>query len=109
MMYASSPTDKCSMDLLEGKLDSLIGSAEISQEVKIKDIEKAFWKLNKNKDDGKYETNSNHFVYASARFMCIFSLLLRCMLVHGHSPEELRKSVITSIPKDPRGEINNYR
>ena len=75
MMYASSPTDKCSMDLIEGKLESLIGSAEISQEVKIKYIEKAFWKLNKNKDDGKYETNSNHFVYASARFMCIFSLL----------------------------------
>ena len=74
---------------------------------KVKDIKYAFSKLNGNKNDGKRGTNSNQFIYATTRFICIFSLLLQCMLVHGYNADELQNSVIYT--RDNLNNSNNYR
>ena len=46
------------------------------------------------------------------KFMCIFSLLLQCMLCHGYIGNELTDSVIIKIPKNPRARLGvsgNYK
>ncbi len=39
-------------------------------------------------------------------------MLINCILIHGHNPEDLLASVIASIPKNLRSSLNtsdNYR
>ena len=68
--------------------------------------------MNSNKNDGSRGTNSNHFIHSSHKMKVLITCLINSMFSHGYTPEELLNSVITSIPKDPRGNLcvdDNYR
>ena len=99
------------MYLLNEQINKMIANEESQSicNVMVDDVRKAFCKFNKDKNDGKKETNSNHFIHAPLRLVTMFAILFKSMLVHGYSPET---SVIISIPKNPHGNLNssdNYK
>ena len=64
---------------------------------------KCFNKLKLAITAGPENSDSNHFVYAPTQFYVMFSIMLRSMLIHGSTPNDLLASVIISIPKDNNG------
>ena len=54
-------------------------------------------------------TDSDHFIYCSAKFQILVSGLINSMFIHGYTPIDLLESVLISIPKDLRGNTKNYR
>ena len=80
--------------------------------VNVSDIDNAMKQLKHGKSDGSRGTDSDHFIYSSRKFRIQLSLMINAMFIHGYTPSELLESVITSIPKDLRGNLcsgDNYR
>ena len=50
---------------------------------------------------------SNNFIYASHKFVVLFSLLFKSLLNHGYMPEQLLSSVIIPIPKNSKGNLSD--
>ena len=113
-LYQSNSTTDEEMYLLNEQINEMIANEESQSicNVMVDDVRKAFCKLNKDKNDGRKGANSNHFIHAPLRLVTMFAILFKSMLVHGFSPEEMKTSVIISIPKNPRGNLyssDNYR
>ena len=70
-------------------------------------------KLKPGKGDGDRGFKSDQLIhYSTQRFHVIIALLFNNMLVHGYTPEDLKKSSIISIPKDNTASLtssDNYR
>ena len=80
--------------------------------VSVKDVYEAISKLKPNKKEGLEGSFSNHFIYASHKFVVLFSLLFQSLLNHGYMPEQLLSSIIIPIPKNSKGnlsDLKNYR
>ena len=78
----------------------------------VNDIITAVGNLNSQKYDGYKGTYSDHFVYASHKYLVVLSMLMNGMLVHGYNADDLLKCTLVSIPKDVRGSLSdsdNYR
>ncbi len=74
--------------------------------VSFRDINMAIKKLNKRKGDGNHNFSSNHIILSTNNFKTIIVMLINCMLIHGHNPEDLLASVIASIPKNLWSSVN---
>ena len=75
-------------------------------------ISEAVRKLKEGKSDGNLGLISNHLTHASDLFFNKFAQMATAILVHGHQPNNVLLSTITSIPKDSRGDLcsdANYR
>ena len=67
--------------------------------------------LNSQKYDGYSGTYSDHFMYASRKYL-VLSMLINGMLVHGYYTDDLLKSILVSTPKDVKGTLSdtdNYK
>ena len=80
-------------------VDHLICESEVS---------KAIESLKSGKSDGHKGLISDHLKHAPKRMCVIIALLLNAITRHGHMPNELLLSTLTSIPKDVRGNIQMY-
>lgn len=68
--------------------------------------------LNPNKSDGMQRLYSNHIILSSRALQVHMAKLFTSMLRHGYNPEYILEAVISSIPKNIRGDISsseNYR
>ena len=80
--------------------------------MKSDEVTDAIKQLNSNKSDGNYGFYSNHLLLSSFHFREHLANLFTCMLHHGYSPDYILEAVISSIPKNSKGDINssdNYR
>ena len=80
--------------------------------IKSDEVTDAIKQLNSNKSDGNYGLYSNHLLLSSFHFREHLAKLFTCMLHHGHNPDYILEAVISSIPKNSKGDINssdNYR
>ena len=83
-LYQSNSTTDEVMYLLNEQINEMIANEESQSicNVKVDDVRKAFCKLNKDKNDGRKGTNSNHFIQgshykpASGYFVHLFAHLL---------------------------------
>ena len=87
-------------------------ASELATTLTASDVCKSILKLKHEKSDGLRGTFSDHFIYSSMSFKNNITLLVNAMFIHGYTPADLLESVITSIPKDVRGDLcnkDNYR
>ena len=80
--------------------------------VTLNDVKKSLSRLRYGKSNGIRGTDSDHFIYCSAKFQILVSALINSMFIHGHTPTDLLESVLLSIPRDVRGNMSsneNYR
>jgi hypothetical protein len=113
-LYKSVPTDPVVLDELRNDINLEICEAPGLDGVLVtlEDVQKAISKLNPRKFDGTRGTFSDHFIYSSERMKNCLVDLINCMIVHGYTPDDLLEAVITSIPKDLKGNLSsddNYR
>ena len=113
-LYSSVPTDECELSDIRSGMSEEIRNLPVSDNVTltVQDINKAIDKLNAQKRDGTRGTSSDHFIYASDQMKVIITCLSNSMLSHGFTPNDLLDAVITSIPKDLKGNLctdDNYR
>ena len=113
-LYTSVPTDASDLTALRQSISddiSLFNPSDIV-EITVNDISKAISQLKYQKSDGIRGTDSDHFIHGSHKFKVMISLMVHSMFTHGHTPNDLLESVLTSIPKDIRGNLcadDNYR
>lgn len=107
-IYTSAPTQTNELNEIFNDVHSLLSDSADRNAlgINVYDIKKAFRKLNKGKGDGQ-NSSSNHFIYASHKFQVIFSILMKCMLSHGYTPNDLLVSMLVSIPKDNKASLSN--
>ena len=67
----------------------------------------AVGKLDSEKHDGYKGKCSDHFVYASHKYLVVLSMLINGMIVHGYDADDWLKSVLISISKDVRGTLSH--
>ena len=113
-LYTSVPTSKPELDQIRNHMRSEISAAPQldSVNISVENVCKAISKLNLNKRDGSRGTNSNHFIHCSHKMKVLITLMINSMFNHGFTPNDLLESVVTSIPKDLRGNLctdDNYR
>ena len=70
-------------------------------------IKQCIYKRKPSKDDGDLWFKSDHIINGSQRLHVLLSLLYNLMLLHGHTPTDLLKSSIISIPKDVQVSLSN--
>lgn len=112
-LFTSVPPDDLSMqkvlDYINGDMhntelmDYIVSEAEVT---------KAIEHLKSGKSDGNKGLLSNHIKHAPRRMHALIALLLTVCTKHGYIANEMLLSSLTSIPKDPRGNIcdsENYR
>ena len=76
--------------------------------VSVPELTKLLDKLKPAQSDGFKNTKSEHYIYAIHKFKVILCMLFQSILVHGHMPKDLTRSVIVSIPKDKgKGYLSN--
>ena len=100
-------------DILSSMDGELLNSESCEKiNISVEDVSKALGKLNSNKRDGTKGTFSNHFINCSHKMKVYITIMLNSMFTHGFTPDDLLESVITSIPKDLKGNLcvdDNYR
>jgi hypothetical protein len=112
-LFNSVPSD-------DEHLRSVIEANEMSSDftggpgviVTLEELNSAVKKLNERKSDGDLGLWSNYILWMPPEARDMLSLLLSAMLSHGHTPSIINIGTITSIPKDPSGDIcssENYR
>lgn len=113
-LYQSVPTDNVEINRINDELKYKIMNENSVNECNLtcNDIDLAIRKLNKNKNDGNLGFYSDHLILSTSYFKTSVAMLINCMFIHGYSANDLLVSIITSIPKDVRGNLNssdNYR
>ena len=113
-LYSSVPT--CNQEINDIRNEMVNELCDDKQmdcvHISVDDVCKALSKLNSNKRDGTRGTDSNHFINCSHKMKILITLMINSMFGHGFTPDDLLESVITSIPKDSRGNLcvdDNYR
>ncbi len=101
-LYQSIPTDFTEMGSIKHQIKNLIINEDSVNECNVcfRDIDTAIKKLNKGKGYGNYGFYSDHIILYTNKYKTIIVMLINCMLIHGHNPEDLLASVIASIPKN---------
>ncbi len=101
-LYQNIPTDSTEMASSEDEIKNLIISEDSVNEFNLsfRDKDIAIKKLNKRKGDGNHGFYSDHIVVSTNKFKTIIVMLINCMLIHGHNPEDVLASVIASTPKN---------
>ena len=108
-LYNSVPTDENELNSLRDVIDS--NNTEqiyITPDI----IRICIGKLKAGKDDGDIGFKSDHIINGTHRLFVLLALLYTLMFNHGHTPADLLKSAIVSIPKDNKKSISgsdNYR
>jgi len=80
--------------------------------IETKEVCDAIKRLNAGKSDGDMGVYSNHLLLANDIFKRHLSNLFSMMLIHGHTPDDMIRAVISSIPKSCKESISssdNYR
>ena len=113
-LYSSVPTDENELSDIRSEMAEEIHNLSIDDNVvlTVHDICKGIDKLNAQKRDGTRGTSSDHFIYCSDQMKVLITCLSNSMLAHGFTPNDLLDAVITSIPKDLKGNLctdDNYR
>ena len=108
-LYNSVPTDENELNSLRDVIDS-----NITEKIYIAPdiIIICIGKLKAGKDDGDIGFKSDHIINGTHRLYILLSLLYNLMFYHGHTPADLLKSTIVSIPKDNKKSLSssdNYR
>ena len=108
-LYNSVPTDENELNSLRDVIDS-----NITEQIYITpDIIKiCIGKFKAGKDDGDIGFKSDFIINGTHRLYVLLSLLYNLMFYHGHTPADLLKSIIVSIPKDNKKSLSgsdNYR
>ena len=106
-VYNSVPTCKSELTKLLNNIENKICLDNNPTIVSVAELTKLLNKLKPGKSDGFKNTKSEHYIYASQKFKVILCMLFQSMLVHGHMPEDLTRSVIVSIPKDKGKDLSN--
>ena len=104
------PTSSDEMDLLKYEIDHIFSNVKVK--ITSMDVVKAVKSLKLGKSDGDNGIVSDHIICGSNRLYIILSILLKCMFVHSHTPQNMLSSVIIPIPKNLRGNLtcsDNYR
>ena len=96
-LYNSVPTDENELNSLRDVIDS-----NITEQIYITPdiIRICIGKLTAGKDVGDIGFKSDHIINGTHRLYVLLSLLYNLMFYHGHTPADLLKSTIVSIPKD---------
>ena len=107
-LYNSVPTDENKLKFLRDVIDS-----NITEQIYITPdiIRICIGKLKAGKDDGDIGFKYDHIINGTHRLYVLISLLYNLMFYHGHTPSDL-KSTIVSIPKDNKKSLSgsdNYR
>ena len=113
-LYSSVPTSQDEINDIINSMNDEIAQSECLENVHISvsDVCKAISKLNSRKRDGTKGTYSDHFINCSHKMKVHIALMLGSMFNHGFTPDDLLESIITSIPKDLKGNLcsdENYR
>ena len=90
----------------------VISNQDIHYGITVPDFIKCLARLKDEKSDGLRGTTSDHYIHCSHQFKVYIAILVNAMFVHGYTPSGLIESVVTSIPKDIRGDLcnsDNYR
>ena len=96
-LYNSVPTDENELNSLHDVIDSNINEQiYITPDI----IRICIGKLKAGKDDGDIGFKSDYIINGTHRLYVLLSLLCNLMFYHGHTPADLLKSTIVSIPKD---------
>ena len=102
-LYNSVPTDENELNSLRDVIDS-----NITEQIYITPdiIRICIGKLKAGKDDGDIGFKSDHIINGTHRLYVLLSLLFNLMFYHGHTPADLLKSTIVSIPKDNKKSLS---
>ena len=104
-LYQSVPTSHQEIaDLRRQTTDDLYIESHCNEDyVNLEDVKKPLLRLRHGKSHRIRGTDSDHFIYCSAKFQILVSGLINSMFIHGYTPIDLLESVLISIPKDLRG------
>ena len=112
-LYNSVPTEaSCIESVKTCILNRIELCSDVASVITPSDVVKAVKSLNPGKGDGFKGLSSSHIIYGTNRLYILLSFLLRSIVVHGYVPSTMLRSVIVSIPKNPRQSlttIDNYR
>ena len=114
-LFTSVPTHNDELKELMNDInrDILLGDvSERKADISVSDVCKAITRLKHEKSDGLYGTYSDHFINCSHKMKVHIALMLTAMQTHGYTPDNFLDAVLTSIPKDTRGDLcdsENYR
>ena len=113
-IYSCNPTDPLRLNNLKSEIERRVrlGTEKGEFIINVQMVNNAIHHLNSGKSDGDKGMLTDHIINSPIICRVIFSLLFSCMLVHGHTPDNLLESIIVPIPKDPNGNLgtsNNYR
>ena len=103
-LYNSVPTDENELNSLRDVIDS-----NITEQIYITPdiIRICICKLKAGKDDGDIGFKSDHIINGTHRLYVLLSLLYNLMFYRGHTPADLLKSTIVSIPKDNKKSLSS--
>ena len=107
-LYNSLPSD---CDIIEERIKQCVKETNKCH-FNLEHINKAINKLKKQKDDGDKGLVSDMVILSSELWRSEVVKLINAMFVHGYYPFELRKSTISSLPKDLKGNLcdgDNFR
>ncbi len=106
-LYQSILSDSTEMGSIKDEIKNLIINEDLVNEcnVSFRDIDTVLKKLNKRKGDDNHGFYSDHINLSTNKFKTIIVMLINCMLIHDHNPEDLL-AIIASIPKNLRSSLN---
>ena len=68
-------------------------------------IDKAISRLKSEKNDGDKGLWSNLVIHSTPEWRYLLSYVISSLFIHGHYPDELLLSTISSLPKDRYGDV----
>ena len=117
-LYTSVPYDKNTMHNIENTVNHNVsiscckGKCSVDHEISTDDVVKAISKLKLFKADASFDLYSNNLMHGCNELYVHLSLLFKCILHHGHSPEAMNLSTLIPIPKNTKKAVSdssNYR
>ena len=112
-LYNSVPTEaSCIESVKNCILNRIELCSDVTSVITPFDVIKAVKSLNPGKGDGFKGLSSSHIIYGTNRLYVLLAFLLQSIVVHGYVPSTMLRSIIVSIPKDPRQSLtttDNYR
>ena len=108
----SVPADEGKLAQIKSNLADRLSRIESSFIVTVDHIRDAVQKLKVNKSDGNKGLISDMIIKAPLSWLQLLAKLVTSMFIHGYCPEVLCKATVTSLVKDPMGDLcdsNNYR
>jgi len=112
-LLTSVPTDKKEMNDMCSTINKGLNSNDIDRvHLSVDVVAKCILKLKSGKSDGGQGFDSDHLLNGTPKLYRILCILFNCMVIHGHTANDLLYSTIISIPKNLRASLcssDNYR